>query len=324
MPLAFALIEPIREFFGLRDAERTVRAFAPAQSARIRAHFDAAERRLFAGRQVVQSIPAALLLRDAVVQYLLAIEAARNPHQDSFAIGDLAAALPTVPPDPAGPQAMPTDDERVRNAVSADDPLYFDRLDAEDAERARGALERAASMLRRRVEARTLTNVRGTRLGRRLAVFVIVAYAALVGLRTAFEPPNVAKGKPVSYSSLGGNLTDGQRLVDGVIGTSYGIHTLTEESANVVIDLEDTYHIISVNVHNRVDGWFDECLPLLVELSTDGKTYTELGRREEHFDADPPWVVDGHREPARYVRLRVPRRGYIALSEVEVFGKKKK
>jgi hypothetical protein len=134
---------------------------------------------------------------------------------------------------------------------------------------------------------------------------------------------NIARGKPVYPSSLRVNPPDGHELVDGIVGTSYGVHTDTEESPTVVIDLQDVFKINKVNVHNRADGWFDDCLPLLVELSIDGRTYTELARRDEHFDADPPWVVDGHRQPARYVRLRVPRRSYIALSEVEVFGRKK-
>jgi hypothetical protein len=96
-----------------------------------------------------------------------------------------------------------------------------------------------------------------------------------------------------------------------------------EESPNVVIDLLDTYRIQRVKVHNRLDGWYDDCLPLVVELSTDGKTYADLARRDDHFDSDPPWIVEAGGQPARYVRVRVARKSYLALSEVEVFGRKK-
>jgi hypothetical protein len=323
MPSPFAVADPIVEFFALRAAERTVRSYAPAQHARVRMHFDAAERRLAGGQSLAQAVPAALLLRDALSHYLLAIEVARGANVDTLVAGDLAAVLPTIPRDPALPEAVPGDDERVRAALAAADSLQFDRLSPEDVERTRSALERAAVRLRGRVEARTLSNVRGTRWGRLAALAVVIVYAILVSWRAAFAPPNIARGKPVYPSSLRVNPPDGHELVDGTVGTSYGVHTNTEESPNVVIDLQDVYRINRVNVHNRADGWFDDCLPLLVELSTDGKTYTELARREEHFDSDPPWVIDGRRQPARYVRLRVPRLSYIALSEVEVFGKKK-
>jgi hypothetical protein len=165
MPSPLAVADPIVEFFALRVAERTVRAYAPAQHASVRAHFDAAEQRLLAGRCLAQPIPASLLLRDALVQYLLAIEVARGAGEaslDAGGAGNLADVLPLIPPDPALPDAVPTDDARVRAALSAADPLHFDRLSAEDVERTRGALERAASLVRRGVEARTLANVRGT------------------------------------------------------------------------------------------------------------------------------------------------------------------
>jgi hypothetical protein len=76
-----------------------------------------------------------------------------------------------------------------------------------------------------------------------------------------------------------------------------------------------------VKVYNRIDGWFDDCLPLVVEFSIDGNTYKEIGRRTDHFGTNPPWVVDGRQQSARFVRLRVDRKSYLALSEVEIYGK---
>ena len=73
---------------------------------------------------------------------------------------------------------------------------------------------------------------------------------------------------------------------------------------------------------NRVDGWFDDCLPLVVELSRDGVKWEEIGQREDHFGTDPPWIVNAGGRMATQVRLRVARKSYLALSEVEVFGKK--
>jgi hypothetical protein len=314
-------LSPVHEFFTLRRAERTIRAYVPAQHARVHAHADAADRRLWSGRRVTHAIAAAVLLRGAVTHYLYAAAFARDPGADLESL-DLAAAMPPLPPDPARPRADPTDDARVRAALSSRDPLYFDSLSAEDAERARWALDRAVTLVRRRVEGRSLAYVRGARWGRLAAALLIIGYAVFAITRAVVLPKNIALGKPVHPSSRKLTPPDGHELVDGDIGTSYGIHTNIEDSPNVVIDLQAKYWIDSVRVYNRVDGWYDDSLPLVVELSQDGTKWDEIGRREQHFDASPPWVVDGRGKPAWFVRVRVARKSYLAISEVEVFGKK--
>lgn len=319
MSFASTFVDPIVEFFTLRRAERTVRAYAPAQSARVRKHVQAAERRLRAGRRVAEAAPAAVLLREAVLQYLTAMEAAR----DSAVAEGAAAPLPPLPPDPARPKADPSDDARVRAAIASRDPLYFDGLSDEDVERTRWALDRAGSMLRRSVESRSLVAVRGTRWGRFAAVLVLLLWGAVAFARAKLLPKNIALGKPVHPSSLAENPPSGAELVDGETGASFGFKTREEDNPNVVIDLEGVYWINTIKVHNRVDGWFDDCLPLVVELSRDGTKWDEIARRDRHFDANPPWIVEGGGRGARYVRLRVARpHSYLALSEVEVYGKR--
>jgi hypothetical protein len=316
---------PVLEFFTLSDAERASRAYAPSQRARLGVYFDAAERRLRSGRRLTQAVPAAVLLREAVAYYLLAAAIARGGSlaADASAPNSLVETMPELPPEPARPAALPTDDARVRAALGTRDRLYFDGLSTEDQRRARWALDRAASMLRRRVEARSVANLRGARWGRRAAVLLALGYIAFVAVRAKVRTPNVALHKPVVQSSLAYTPATGQTIVDGDTGTSFGVHTQVEDSPNVVIDLLDTYRIERVSVHNRVDGWFDDCLPLIVELSLDGQKFAEIGRRERHFDGSPPWTVDAQLQSARYVRLRVARKSYLALSEVEVFAKKK-
>ncbi|HTQ45498.1 MAG TPA: discoidin domain-containing protein [Polyangiaceae bacterium] len=317
MSFVSPLIDPIAEFFTLRRAERTVRAYVPAQSARVRRHVDAAEKRLRAGRRLTDATAAAVLLREAVLQYLIAMETAR----DAGATEDATASLPALPRDPARPRADPSDDARVRAAIASRDPLYFDGLSSEDVERARWALDRAASMLRGHVESRTLVAVRGTRWGRLAAVTVLVLWGVLALAKAKLLPKNVAYGKPVHPSSLAETIPDGRELVDGDTGDSYAFKTREEDMPNVVIDLGGIYWLDTIKVHNRVDGWFDDCLPLVVEVSRDGNKWDEVARRERHFDANPPWVVDAGGRGARFVRLRVARHASLALSEVEVYGK---
>jgi hypothetical protein len=322
MPSVATVTGPMREFFTQRHAERVVRAYAPAQRARIDRLVRAAESRLIAGRRASHPVPAALLLRDAVVQLQRAIEAARDAGADDEALAARELPLPALPPDPARPRAEPSDDARVRAALASRDPLYFDGLRPEDVERARWALDRAATLLRRRVEARSLGYVRATRWGRWAAVGVVLAWALLAFARAKLLPQDIAFGKPVHPSSQKAPPPDEQTIVDGSTGTSVGVHTSVEDNPNVVIDLEAPYWLSTIKVYNRMDGWFDDCLPLVVEVSMDGKTFDEVARRETHFGTSPPWIVDAGGRLGRYVRLRVARKSYLALSEVEVFGKK--
>jgi len=185
------------------------------------------------------------------------------------------------------------------------------------------ALERTASSLRGGIEARTVAFVRGTRWGRLAGCFLLVLCVAYHFAARFVIPVNVALGKPVSASSYRVNPPDGHELVDGSFPTSYGIHTSNEDSPRVTIDLEDVYRIATVKVYNRGDGWQDEGLPIVVEISLDGAAYSTLARRDTHFDRRPPWVIEARSSEARYVRLRAAVSGsYLALSQVEVFGKK--
>jgi hypothetical protein len=336
MAPASSLLGSVREFFTLRHAESTVRAYTPAQRSLVAEHADAALHRLVAGRRVAQAVSAAELLRESVARYLDAAALARASDADATAAlahFDRAAALPPLPPDPARPRADPTDDARVRAALSAlaaSDPLYFDRLSPEDAERARWALDRAATMLRGAVESRSLPHLRGARWGRVAGALLVLAYVAWTAVRIFVLPRNIALDKPVRASSVdrggtpgGARAPDPKELVDGDLGTSYGVKTAVEDSPNVVIDLLDKYWIQTVAVHNRIDGWApDDCLPLVLEVSVDGTQWTEVARRTEHFEAKPGWIVNASGRGARYVRLRVDHRGYLALSEVEVYGRK--
>jgi hypothetical protein len=321
--LLSGLFDPLREFFTLRRAERTVRAYVPAQQERVKAYHDAGEARLIAGRRTLPAVPAAALLRDALGFYIRAAQASRSPDPDDAPLDErrLAAVLPEVPADPVSDESPAADDARVRAALLATDPLYLDRLAPAEIERTRSGLDRACGQLRPRIEVRSATHLQGLRWGRTAAIFVLAAYATIAWVRAKYGPVNVALGKPVHASSRRAGTPDGHDLVDGDTGNSFGVHTNAEESPSVVVDLEGPYSIDRVNVHNRVDGWFDDCLPLVVEVSLDGTHYDEIGRREQHFDANPPWVVEGRGRPARFVRVRVAKHSYLALSEVEVFGK---
>ena len=312
----------VREWLFLEQTERTLRLRTFDQCVLVRAHYDAAMSRLRAGRNSPEAIPAALLLRASLMHLLWAKQASHDPQVNDGALvhEPPTTSLPNLAPDPEQPR-VPSDAELVDAAIAASHPLYFDRLSPEIAQRTRIALERAAFCLCRDIDPRSIANVRGTRSGRLAAIALLCVYAIYRTLTTVLLPANVARDKPVHLSSFVANSPDGHELVDGDTTGTYGVQTNTEESPHAIIDLLHTYQITKVSVYNRGDGWFDECLPLVVEVSVDGEHYAAIGRRETHFDQDPPWTIDARKQPARYVRLRVDRRSYLALMEVEVFAK---
>jgi hypothetical protein len=161
--------------------------------------------------------------------------------------------------------------------------------------------------------------VRGARIGRIAGVALIVIWAAWAGARDLFSAPNIARGKPVRASSLWPGTGPGADLVDGTRGVGFAIHTQREASAWVMVDLETTRHVKTVKVYNRRDGYFDEGLPLFLELSEDGVSFREVSRKDGHFEPDPPWTVPIG-QSTRFIRVRSGRpQGLVALNEIEVF-----
>jgi hypothetical protein len=312
---ARSLLSPNSEFFFLRDAESASRRLEPSQRSRVAALQDGAELRVRSARRAGDPVAAAILFREA----LLAYARARAVAQGKDAPADpparaLAERLPLVPPDVVEPSAEDT--ARVRHAVAATDPLYFDAMDRAELGRVVGAMARAVAVARRGVEARSLTNVRGTRVGRAagtaLLLLVVAAHAARAWIR-----PDLALGKPVRVSSLLGGKPES--LVDGDIGTSYAVATTSQENASMTIDLESPRAIATIEVYNRVDGWFDASLPVLLEISLDGTRWNQIARRDTTFSAFPPWTVHIDRTVTRFVRARSLNHEAFALSEIKIY-----
>jgi len=56
------------------------------------------------------------------------------------------------------------------------------------------------------------------------------------------------------------------------------VHTANEAKSWVMVDLGTMQKLGKVKIYNRGDGWFDEVLPLTLELSSDGASFTEVER----------------------------------------------
>ena len=100
---------------------------------------------------------------------------------------------------------------------------------------------------------------------------------------------------------------------------TFGIHTNVENNPWVKVDLGAMHPIHEVRVHNRGDAYESEIIPLALQLSDDDITYADVEERKEVFTRDHPWVVKLDGIQARYVRIYMPKEGYIALTEIEVY-----
>ncbi len=307
-----------------------MRSLSPAQHEKVRSLFRAAAARTSVAENITdepQAVAALILFREAVQLLVLAVIA---KHREDLIVEDadpertaseFAALVEQGKVDPP-----PTAVETALVFIGHQPPMAIDSAAPDVQARTKEALEGAVRWLRGRIEPRTVPEIRRSRIVRTgtaglVGVMLLVWFASYL-----LRPADLALHRPVTASSrLPQSIApeDGSELVNGVIEGTYAIQTTKENSPWVMVDLQASRGIKDIVVYNRGDGWFDEGLPFALELSENGKDFTEVARRSESFSQDHPWTYTappGLR--ARYVRVRAPHTGYIALSEIEVHGHK--
>jgi hypothetical protein len=312
--LGFSLRQ-LWDTFTLRSVEQQVAHRTVGQSRQGRAFFERAAVQNEAARAMLESgdVSAALeIAKASAMLYARAQltadgipDAASSPAPDVWttfvarrrAVGDARAWMTRIP-------ELRFDDELESEAV-AEVGRVLDLLD----------------WLEKTSEVRSLVDVRHQRIRRLAALgsslvlgFGWLAYGWIV-------PPNVALNRPVTASSRHPQsiAVDGG-LVDGVItDMPYGVHTNVEEHPWVAVDLEKVRNLKRIKLYNRGEFLFDEVLPLSLEISLDGKTFTEVDRRTTSFGQTSPWVASLGGTPGRYIRVTGKPQGWVALSELEAY-----
>jgi hypothetical protein len=168
--------------------------------------------------------------------------------------------------------------------------------------------------------AKPVTIPKPVRVGAAVAAGLLFLLYFRHPIELAIWPTNLALGKPVTASSRGEGRGPFSLLTNGDLEPAFGLHTKKEDHPWAVIDLEAPVPIGSIRVYNREDGYQDEQLPLEVQLSVDGTSYTTIASRDQVFTQSWPWRIHGGGAVARYIRLRVERESTLCLSEVEVFA----
>jgi hypothetical protein len=213
--------------------------------------------------------------------------------------------------------ALPAELERLRPLLSAPEWDALDRLSEPEAERASDELAVALRFL-----AGTIPVVRQAEQRRERRLFAIGASLLALGalgalLWSVTRPSNLALNHPVTATPAG-FATEPAEAVNGVRFGELGYHS-ADNSPWLQVDLEAKRTIQRVQIYGRGDCCFDQSIPLLVEGSSDGKSYVTLGELTEAFRPFRPWVLALQGASARYIRLRPARRAYLVIAELEVY-----
>ena len=312
-----------RDLILLQRAEVAARALTPAQIALCTRYHRAAQRRSDVAdrlREGHNAVAALRLYREAFQLAAVAVAVARDSTTSPDAMAGPAAYETLAELARAGKiPPLPTALQQVGLRLCEADPLLFDDDPTDKLLVERDNAAAALSWLQPLGRVRSLERVRFDR-----ALILTIGALAVVGVlaftgASLFGRNNLALHRPVTASGrhpVSRAPADNSGLVNGEIESSYGIHT-NRGNAWVRIDLDGVHPISRVVVYNRADGWLDDGLPLTLEMSEDGTTFTEAGKRLSTFTSSSPWVFEAKGRRASSIRFKS--NTYIALSEVKVY-----
>jgi hypothetical protein len=166
----------------------------------------------------------------------------------------------------------------------------------------------------------------------RWSLLVFGLGATLSAWRNPNAPGNLARNGSVTMSSncdispeFSPFPAEPARLVDGKRDRVYDACTAKSQGPWAQVDLGARAVLDRVVVVGRAECcWGLYTLPLVLEVSDDGREYREAQRRLLPFTQDDPWIVELGGQTARRVRLRVASpsgRSQIVLTEIEVYGR---
>ncbi len=300
----------IREFFLQREAEARSRSRTPEVERFLRAAVKAGARR-------ARVADAHAGPGDAVVAFELYYEAALL-----LALAQRADADGEVPADISRAGAQPILDTWLAgHGGTVEAPAPWADLTQEppaDLEAKNARLAQACRDLLRSVDLRSPFAVRVTRYARFAALVVLLMYAVWPLVDRLRRGANVAQGAVVSASSHFPGTPDPSGVVNGTVEAQFGGHTTKEADAWIRVDLGSERDLAEVRIFPRGDGYADESLPVVLETSNDGVAFVVVSTRREPYSQRAPWIV---RAPmhSRYLRVRMPGMGYVALSEIEAY-----
>ena len=132
----------------------------------------------------------------------------------------------------------------------------------------------------------------------RVGLTAVVLVALGFGLRALILGPNLIANRPFQTSSTFEPCAHKGMCADLMF------HTLPQDNPWVEWDLGSVQRVHRVELTNRSDCCAERIAGLVVELSTDRRTWTEVAHHDQVFSR---WSPTFPKRQARYVRLRIPR-----------------
>lgn len=150
-------------------------------------------------------------------------------------------------------------------------------------------------------------------------LFGALALALVAGMLSLRGPagPDLAAGRPWKTSSTFAVCNPKERSCAGAPSPIF-FHTQEEEKPWLEIDLGGKREFSRVEIQNRSDCCEERAVPLVIEVSSDGKKWREVARRTELFSL---WNAQFTEVKARYVRARVMARTFFHLERVSVYAR---
>jgi hypothetical protein len=130
------------------------------------------------------------------------------------------------------------------------------------------------------------------------------------------ESRDVARGKPwrtsSAYTATTACPSPQQQCAESPF---FFFHTLDDDRPWLEIDLESKQRIVGAIIENREDCCADRAIPLVIQVSTDHKSWKEVARRTEVFGT---WSPSFAPVSARWVRIMVLKKTSLHLHRASI------
>ncbi len=157
---------------------------------------------------------------------------------------------------------------------------------------------------------------RALRVGLLILLVGGIGWGAVSVREWMVELDNIARGKPWTTSSSYATAACRSPAQKCPESPSFFFHTNEENQPWIELDLGTIQPFSSVKVKNREDCCSDRAVPLLLEVSSDGKQWKQLARKNDVFTT---WTAEFASVEARWVRLRLARKGMLHLTGVDIY-----
>lgn len=258
------------------------------------------------------------LYREAIYWVLRAESAAATSSVPAKSFDELWDTMDRAPLLKAAGDSASTLDE-IAQALKAKDFVHFAELPPVEARELATTLRHFAETLvdslnPAQLEVERIWMRRMTRVGALLAVAVVALVASVFALDARERARDVAAGKPWEVSTRWGeSCPSPEQTCEN--SPLYFFHTFEENDPWFIVDLKESTRISGVRVENRADCCQERAIPLVIEVSPDRQSWSEVARRTTDFGT---WKASFAPVQARYVKLHVPRVTNLHFKRVRV------